>query len=87
MEAFNISKDLGISSDQLGPELMRLENLIITNAADQESGNSLDAAIKLKMAYDLNLRLIKIIFILLPEMLLIQLIIHLHLNTTYYLEI
>lgn len=55
MEAFNISKDLGISSDQLGPELMRLENLIITNAiADQESGNSLDAAIKLKMAYDLN---------------------------------
>ena len=55
MEAFNISKDLGISSDQLGPELMRLENSIITNAiADQESGNSLDAAIKLKMAYDLN---------------------------------
>ena len=50
-----ISKDLGISSDQLGPELMRLENSIITNAiADQESGNSLDAAIKLKMAYDLN---------------------------------
>ena len=55
MEAFNISKDLGISSDQLGPELMRLRILIITNAiADQESGNSLDAAIKLKMAYDLN---------------------------------
>jgi len=55
IKALNMSKELGIANELLNPEIRRLETSIITDAvADNESRNFSEAAIKLKMVYDLN---------------------------------
>ena len=55
MEAFDMSKNLGISDQLLNPEISKLETAIITSAiGDNETENFSSAAKKLKMVYDLN---------------------------------
>ena len=55
IKAFEMSRSLGISDQLLDPEINKLENAIITSAvADNETENFADAAIKLKMVYNLN---------------------------------
>ena len=55
IKAFEMSRSLGISGQLLDPEINKLENALITSAvADNETENFADAAIKLKMVYNLN---------------------------------
>ena len=55
MNAFDISKNLGISDQLLNPEISKLETALITSAVgDNETENFSSAAKKLKMVYDLN---------------------------------
>ena len=55
IKAFDMSKNLGTSDQNLSPELRKLETAIITSAVgDNETENFNAAAKKLKMVYDLN---------------------------------
>ena len=55
MNAFDMSKNLGISDQLLNPEISKLESALITSAVgDNETENFSSAAKKLKMVYDLN---------------------------------
>ena len=55
MNAFDMSKNLGISDQLLNPEISKLETALITSAVgDNETENFSSAAKKLKMVYDLN---------------------------------
>ena len=55
MNAFDMSKSLGISDQLLNPEISKLETALITSAVgDNETENFSSAAKKLKMVYDLN---------------------------------
>ena len=54
-KSFEMSKNLGIDLIDLNPEINRLETAIITSAVENnESGDFLNAAKKLKLVYDLN---------------------------------
>jgi len=54
-KSFEMSKNLGVDLMDLNPEINRLETAIITSAvADNESGDYLNAAKKLKLVYDIN---------------------------------
>ena len=55
IKAFDMSKNLGTSDQNLSPELRKLETAIITSAvSDNETEDFNAAAKKLKMVYDLN---------------------------------
>ena len=53
--AFDMSKNLGISDQLLNPEISKLETALITSAVgDNETGKLFFCQTKLKMVYDLN---------------------------------
>ena len=55
MQAFDMSRNLGISVQLLDPEINKLETVIITSAVgDNETEDFASAAKKLKMVYDLK---------------------------------